>query len=101
LRTGGPTGWRAREAPSEGLTRPCERQRESWVKRLGAIVVQEPCCGGLIVIIPALALFYFVRWVVSTGNLWAISGLIVAGVAVLIAVGLTWRRRARWRRGPL
>lgn len=75
---------------------PQERTRG---RRVIDTAFRDPCCGGLLVIVPILVLVSLGRWVVSTGNLWAISGLVAAGIAAgtALVVGL-WRRNARCRR---
>jgi membrane associated rhomboid family serine protease len=81
--------------PMEAGPAVASPQKGTRARRVIDTAFRDPCCGGLLVIIPVVALVSFGRWVISTGNLWAISGL-VGGIAAVIALFVVlWRRSAR------
>lgn len=74
-------------------------QPRSLTRRILDNAFRDPCCGGMLVIAPVAILVILVRWVLSTGNPWAVSGLAAVGLAAIASTAFALlRRRACCRR---
>jgi hypothetical protein len=104
LARGTPTEPRAGQiaGPSTEAEPQATEVREQFLdNRWVAAAFRDPCCGGLIVVLPLIGLYVLVRWTVSTGSFAGIAGLAVVAIVLGGVVGLVRRRAARRRAQPL
>jgi hypothetical protein len=70
-----------------------EPRSTRWFEAL----LRDPCCGGVLLVLPVLGLVTLVRWTVSSGSVWGIGGLAAVGAAAIGLVLFARKRRARRR----